>query len=28
MGEVTCFTPIPEIASMRHGSVETRLFIS
>jgi len=28
MGEVTCFTPLPEIASMRHGSVETRLFIS
>jgi urease accessory protein UreF len=26
--EVTCFTPLPEIASMRHGLLETRLFIS
>jgi urease accessory protein len=26
--EVSCFTPLPEIASMRHGSLETRLFIS
>src|SRR5258708_6946535 len=26
--EVTCFTPLPEIASMRHGRIETRLFIS
>jgi urease accessory protein len=23
-----CFTPLPELASMRHGSIETRLFIS
>ena len=23
-----CFTPYPELASMRHGSLETRLFIS
>jgi urease accessory protein len=28
MQEVSCFTPLPEIASMRHGSLETRLFIS
>ena len=27
-GEVGCFTPLPEVASMRHGSLETRLFIS
>lgn len=27
-GEVWCFTPLPELASMRHGSLETRLFIS
>ena len=27
-GEVGCFTPLPELASMRHGSLETRLFIS
>jgi len=26
--EVGCFTPLPELASMRHGSLETRLFIS
>jgi len=26
--EVSCFTPLPELASMRHGSLETRLFIS
>jgi len=26
--EVKCFTPLPELASMRHGSLETRLFIS
>ncbi len=26
--EVSCFTPLLEIASMRHGSLETRLFIS
>jgi len=26
--EVGCFTPMPELASMRHGSLETRLFIS
>jgi urease accessory protein len=26
--EVGCFTPLPEVASMRHGSLETRLFIS
>ena len=26
--EVSCFTPLPEIASMRHPSLETRLFIS
>jgi urease accessory protein len=26
--EVSCFTPMPEIASMRHPSLETRLFIS
>jgi urease accessory protein len=26
--EVVCFTPLPELASMRHGSLETRLFIS
>jgi urease accessory protein len=24
----SCFTPLPELASMRHGSIETRLFIS
>jgi urease accessory protein len=28
IGEVSCFTPLPEIASMRHGWLETRLFIS
>jgi urease accessory protein len=27
-GEISCFTPLPELASMRHGSLETRLFIS
>lgn len=27
-GEVGCFTALPELASMRHGSLETRLFIS
>ena len=26
--EVSCFTPLPELASMRHRSLETRLFIS
>jgi urease accessory protein len=26
--EVHCFTPLPELGSMRHGSLETRLFIS
>lgn len=26
--EVGCFTPLPEVASMRHSSLETRLFIS
>jgi len=26
--EVSCFTPMPEIASMRHPLLETRLFIS
>jgi urease accessory protein len=26
--EVWCFSPFPELASMRHGSIETRLFIS
>jgi len=26
--EVSCFTPLPEIASMRHPLLETRLFIS
>ena len=26
--EVGCFTPLLELASMRHGSLETRLFIS
>ena len=26
--EVACFTPLPELASARHGSLETRLFIS
>jgi urease accessory protein UreF len=26
--EILCFTPMPEIASMRHPSLETRLFIS
>ena len=26
--EVWCFSPYPELASMRHGSLETRLFIS
>ncbi len=26
--EATCFSPYPELASMRHGSIETRLFIS
>jgi urease accessory protein len=28
VSEVTCFTPLPELASMRHGRIETRLFIS
>jgi urease accessory protein len=27
-GEVWCFSPYPELASMRHGSLGTRLFIS
>ncbi len=26
--ELSCFTPLPEIASMRHSRLETRLFIS
>ena len=26
--EITCFSPHLELASMRHGSIETRLFIS
>lgn len=26
--EAGCFTPLPELASMRHGRLETRLFIS
>lgn len=26
--EVSCFSPLPELASMRHGLLETRLFIS
>ena len=26
--EVSCFSPLPELGSMRHGSIETRLFIS
>jgi len=26
--EVACFTPLLEVASMRHGTLETRLFIS
>jgi urease accessory protein len=26
--EVTCFSPLPELSSMRHGTLETRLFIS
>jgi urease accessory protein len=26
--EISCFTPLPEIASMRHPLLETRLFIS
>ena len=26
--EVWCFNPFPELASMRHSSLETRLFIS
>jgi urease accessory protein len=26
--EVSCFSPYPELASMRHGSLRTRLFIS
>jgi urease accessory protein UreF len=26
--EVLCFTPQPELGSMRHSSLETRLFIS
>ncbi|MGA3201268.1 MAG: urease accessory UreF family protein [Bryobacteraceae bacterium] len=26
--EISCFTPLPEIASMRHSTLETRLFIS
>ncbi len=25
---ISCFTPLPELASMRHSSIETRLFIS
>src|ERR1051326_2763338 len=26
--EVSCFTPLPELGSMRHSSLESRLFIS
>jgi urease accessory protein len=26
--EASCFSPFLELASMRHGSIETRLFIS
>jgi urease accessory protein len=26
--DCTCFSPIPELGSMRHASIETRLFIS
>lgn len=26
--DCSCFTPLPELGSMRHGSIETRLFIS
>jgi urease accessory protein len=26
--EVSCFSPLPELSSMRHGLLETRLFIS
>ncbi len=26
--EMACFTALPEVASMRHGGIETRLFIS
>jgi urease accessory protein len=26
--EITCFTPLPELASARHSLLETRLFIS
>jgi urease accessory protein len=26
--EVSCFTPLPDLASMRHGLLETRLFLS
>lgn len=26
--EVSCFSPLPELSSMRHGSLGTRLFIS
>lgn len=26
--EVPCFSPLPELSSMRHGMLETRLFIS
>ncbi|MEP7351850.1 MAG: urease accessory UreF family protein [Acidobacteriota bacterium] len=26
--EVACFTPLPELGSMRHSTLETRLFIS
>jgi len=26
--EIQCFSPYPELASMRHGTLETRLFIS
>lgn len=26
--EAPCFNPLPELASMRHGTLETRLFIS
>ena len=28
MREISCFTPLAELGSMRHGSLETRLFIS
>jgi urease accessory protein UreF len=26
--DCTCFSPLPELGSLRHASIETRLFIS